>query len=366
MRGHKTSWCRPQQPQRTESEAQPVESGKDKKKVQFQGCKLNKRLDGLVELKRQLQAGETTVSAMSKTDVTDWLIIQNKKVWGLDSCSEEHSTSHLDILTDVKNIDETAPEFQFGNSATQVPSNVGKVIVTVTNEDGEKRELELSSVYYLPESPCNLLSTGAIREKGHRFHQPPDKMSYVLFGDEFKVPALETGRVPLLVGRPPKKASLVSRRIWHRRLGHVGSQHLDQLAKFVDGLNIDDGDNTLDPCDACPAGKSKTPPFPKQSRNPTTAPNQFFHTDLSGIMSGDIQGHRYAHIMVDDYTREGMLNLLHFKSDAAKTLDKWIRRFDSPGAVRSDLRQRAPRARGAWAERCEYISHVLTFCYPYK
>ena len=71
------SWCRTQQPQRTESEAQPVEIGKDKKKVRFQGCKLNKRLDGLGELKRQLQAGETTVSAMSKTDVTDWLIIQN-------------------------------------------------------------------------------------------------------------------------------------------------------------------------------------------------------------------------------------------------------------------------------------------------
>ena len=93
MRGHKASWCRTQQPQRTESEAQPVECGKDKKKkVRFQGCKLSKRLDGLVELKRQLQAGETTVSAMSKTDVTDWLIIQNKNVWGLDSCSEEHST----------------------------------------------------------------------------------------------------------------------------------------------------------------------------------------------------------------------------------------------------------------------------------
>ena len=158
-------------------------------------------------------------------------------------------------------------------------------------------------------------------------------MLYVLFGDEFKVPSLETARVPLLVGRRPKKASLVSRRIGHRRLGHVGSQHLDQLAKFVDGLNIDDGDNSLEPCDAHPAGKSKRPPFPKESRNPTTAPNQLVHTDLSGIMSGDIRGHRHTHIVVDDYTREGMLNLLHFKSDAATTLDKWIRRFDTQGAV---------------------------------
>ena len=155
----------------------------------------------------------------------------------------------------------------------------------------------------------------------------------------------------VLVGRPPKKASLVSRRIWHRRLGHVGSQHLDQLAKFVDGLNIDDGDNTLEPCDACPAGKSKGPPFPKESRNPTTAPNQFVHTDLNGIMSGDIRGHRYAHVMVDDYTREGMLNLLHFKSDAPKTLDKWIRRFDCPWAVRSVNARELTR--GAWAKRCE-------------
>ena len=87
------------------------------------------------------------------------------------------------------------------------------MIVTVTNEDGEERELELSSVYYLPDSPCNLLSTGAIGEKGHGFNQPPDEMSYVLLRDKFKVPALETGRVPLLVGRRPKKASLVSRRI---------------------------------------------------------------------------------------------------------------------------------------------------------
>ena len=79
-----------------------------------------------MELKRQLQAGETTVSAMSKTDVTDWLITQNKNVWGLDSCSEEHSTPHLDILTDVKNVDETAPEFQFGNSALKCEARWGR------------------------------------------------------------------------------------------------------------------------------------------------------------------------------------------------------------------------------------------------
>ena len=97
------------------------------KKTRFQGCKLNTRLTGLVELKRKFDAGQTqqSTATMTTPDVTDWFLIQNKNVWGLDSCSEEHSTPHLDLLTDVQDVGDHAPEFQFGNSTTEIPKKMG-------------------------------------------------------------------------------------------------------------------------------------------------------------------------------------------------------------------------------------------------
>ena len=102
-RGHKAEYCR------TPSQESGFTRSKDKpgdKKTRFQGCKLNTRLTGLVELKRKFDAGQTPQSTVTMTtpDVTDWFLIQNKNVWGLDSCSEEHSTPHLDLLTDVQDV----------------------------------------------------------------------------------------------------------------------------------------------------------------------------------------------------------------------------------------------------------------------
>ena len=68
-------------------------------------------------------------------------------------------------------------------------------------------------------------------------------------------------------------------------------------------------------------------------------------------MPPDINGFQYPHIMVDDYTREGMLNLLRFKSDAPKTLEKWNKRFDSMGKVRADKARELTK--GRWGRICD-------------
>ena len=124
-RGHKAEYCR------TPSQESGFTRSKDKpgdKKTRFQGCKLNTRLTGLVELKRKFDAGQTqqSTATMTTPDVTDWFLIQNKNVWGLDSCSEEHSTPHSDLLTDVQDVGDHAPEFQFGNSTTEIPKKMGR------------------------------------------------------------------------------------------------------------------------------------------------------------------------------------------------------------------------------------------------
>ena len=53
--------------------------------------------------------------------------------------------------------------------------------MTITSSAGEQRELELFPVYLVPSSPCNLISTGALKEKGHGFYQPAGENPYVLF-----------------------------------------------------------------------------------------------------------------------------------------------------------------------------------------
>lgn len=349
--GHKAKFCKQEGERGRKSEKEEMK--KEGKRVKFQGVKMTKSI-------KQLKAMKSLEGDLVPSS-EDRQLLNNQNVWGLDSCSEEHSTPFIQLLHDVETTDADAPAFEFGDGEILRPSHKGKAIIRISNTDGEEAELELYPVYYIAKSPCNLLSTSALKEKGHGFHQPAKEDSYCLFGGHFCVPVMMFGRVPLLVAKNSK--ILISKTTWHRRLNHISHQHINALESEVEGLCVDQKDDYVNECDACPAGKSKRPPFPKKATNRTTACNQLVHTDLSGKMPRDINGYQYAHIMVDDFSREGLLNLLHFRSEAPQTLETWEKKYDTPGMVRSD---NAPElTAGRWEKKCnEKKIYPQTTC-PY-
>lgn len=109
--------------------------------------------------------------------------------------------------------------------------------------------------------------------------------------------------------------------LWHRRLGHIGVDRLNQLVKsdMVRGLEVK-GSNIPDPfCESCIAGKHHRTIIPKSVSSRRSLPLELVHSDLHGPTHvRTASGHRYWVVFVDDSTRFRYVFLLKTK---AETLD---------------------------------------------
>jgi hypothetical protein len=76
-------------------------------------------------------------------------------------------------------------------------------------------------------------------------------------------------------------ASMNNRKMCHSRMGHVGQNHLQQLATIVDGMNIKLNDNETEVCEICVSGK-QTRVLHNQTRVKTRRPLERIHSDLVG------------------------------------------------------------------------------------
>ena len=99
--------------------------------------------------------------------------------------------------------------------------------------------------------------------------------------------------------------------IWHARLGHIGQQRMDRLAK--EGLLGQIEKVNLSTYENCLAGKMARKPFGKGTR--AELPLQLIHSDICGPMNVRAR-HRgvYFITFIDDYTRFGHVYLISHKS----------------------------------------------------
>ena len=100
---------------------------------------------------------------------------------------------------------------------------------------------------------------------------------------------------------------------WHARLGHIGQDRMNRLAKegFLGSLNKTD----LPVCKNCLVGKTTRKPFGKGIR--AENPLQLVHSDICGPMNVRARsGASYFITFIDDYTRYGHVYLISHKSEA--------------------------------------------------
>jgi hypothetical protein len=70
-------------------------------------------------------------------------------------------------------------------------------------------------------------------------------------------------------------------KIWNSRMGHVGHNQLQQLAKIIDGITTKLNNNEAEVCEICVSGKQTRMPH-NQSRVKTRRPLERIHSDLVG------------------------------------------------------------------------------------
>ena len=107
--------------------------------------------------------------------------------------------------------------------------------------------------------------------------------------------------------------------VWYARLGHIGQQRMNRLAKegFLGNINKVD----LPTCEHCLAGKITRKPFGKGTRAEYHL--QLIHSDICGPMNIEVRhGASYFITSIDDYKRYGYVYLIVHKSE---TLDYFKR-----------------------------------------
>ena len=105
------------------------------------------------------------------------------------------------------------------------------------------------------------------------------------------------------------------------RLGHIGQQRIDRLAK--EGMLGQIEMISLPTCENCLKGKMARKPFRTGTRS--EFPLQLIHSDICGPMNVRARhGGRYFITFIDDYTRYSHIYLISHKSDALACFKKFI------------------------------------------
>ncbi|MDV3143336.1 MAG: DDE-type integrase/transposase/recombinase, partial [Sweet potato little leaf phytoplasma] len=116
--------------------------------------------------------------------------------------------------------------------------------------------------------------------------------------------------------------NVVSKGVWHRRLGHPSLKVFESLLKTC---NLPTKVNEKIPfCDACQFGKAHALPFPN-STSRTSAKFELIHTDLWGPAPlSSIQGFKYYVLFLDDFSRYVWIYPLKQKNDTLAAFNHFV------------------------------------------
>ena len=206
----------------------------------------------------------------------------------------------------------------------------------------------LHGCLYAPSAPINLLSVGALVERGMSCLFSPGGITKVYFPSDhamfpglsfsstvsnclsflkliFLSPAVSSVplAVPAVVSLPSSSPSSSFPRVhldsmlWHRRFGHIGMESTwAALTKdFVTGVHLE-GPFVRDHCISCIVGKSPQKSYPLWG-NRALLVGDLLHIDLCGPFPVQApRGERHFFNILDDKSNWGFTFGLHLKSDA--------------------------------------------------
>ena len=126
---------------------------------------------------------------------------------------------------------------------------------------------------------------------------------------------------------------------WHRRLGHVGFDHLSRVSglDLIRGLPKLKGDSNL-VCSSCRHGKMHAGSHPPLTMVMTKAPGQLLHLDTVGPSRVQSFGGKwYILVIVDDFSRYSWVFFMASKDEAFSHFRSLVLRLsvDLPGALRA-------------------------------
>ena len=204
----------------------------------------------------------------------------------------------------------------------------------------------LRGCLYAPSAPINLLSVGALAERGMSCLFSPGGVTKIFYPADhpripgFSLPAVVVNRLsflnlaflsPELSLTPaalPARATpsfpaysfpriKLDTMLWHRRFGHIGmdATKATLTKEYVTGVQLD-GPFVQDHCIPCLVGKSPQRSYTSQGHRATKI-GELLHMDLCGPFPVQApHGEKYFFNILDDKTNWGFTSGLRLKSDA--------------------------------------------------
>lgn len=244
----------------------------------------------------------------------------------IDSGSNVHVCSQKDFFTDLNTKSEAGIKMANGDFAKcfgrgQVRQKLGD------------RSLSISDTYYSPDLATNLISVSKMVKKGFSvlfdnrgckirtadgellLTVPEKDGLYILEQPEFECASNENAQSYANAVKNKGKVKKLSQYLWHSRLGHLNSKHMECLrdGEFTTGIDFESSD--LSECVTCVEGKHRRLPVPQRSDSRASKILELVHTDIAVVNVVSNGGAKYAIIFVDDYSRKTFIYPMHRKAD---------------------------------------------------
>ena len=208
----------------------------------------------------------------------------------------------------------------------------GKVTLTLKVSHDKTKQCTLHDVLLVPDLAYNLLSVTAASKRGKNTTFCRSRCEIRDSKSKLVAAGRREGSLYYLnqegcIHRAYSSSDCTSssEALWHRRLGHLGMQGMQMMAKnqMVSGLDFDlKQESTF--CESCVKGKSHRLPFQRSTTNRADQPLQLIHSDVCGkIGTQSLGGGEYFVTFVDDHTRHMWIYILKHKSEVLQRFKQW-------------------------------------------
>ena len=251
--------------------------------------------------------------------------------WILDSGATCHMCNKKELFNQFHTLQ--APlNVTLGDGRSLQATGHGNVVLTMNLPHGRIKRCTLHDVLLVPDLAYNLVSVTSASKRGKETKfsvltcEIRDSMSKLI------APGYREGSLYYLdhSGSIHQACTSSDQRgyketLWHRRLGHLGAQGMQELVnnQMVKGLDLDSKYN-LSFCEPCVQGKSHRLPFQQSTEKRTSCPLELIHSDVCGkVGTQSLSGGEYFVTFLDDYTRHVWVYILKQKSEVFQYFRKW-------------------------------------------
>src|SRR3984957_15940073 len=154
-----------------------------------------------------------------------------KEKWVVDTRANRHACCNWNLFESIDVI-QRLPEVITARGIV-IASGIGTVRLK-----GNRNDLVLTDVLYMPSFLVNLFSGGILYNSGSRICGKTstlrDRLDKVIYEIDISADGLF-----LKTGTSPPSVFYTNQRLWHQRFGHLGAQNVQKTASMTEGMDLE-------------------------------------------------------------------------------------------------------------------------------